>query len=139
MLTTQQYYRITFPDGSTYYGRTTQLGNKRYIQHLSSSKLGKHDNKHIQEVYNKYGSDGWVHEWLGTETGDLEYHNKIEYGYVKSDPKSLNIHNGNWDHSKYNSKRMKAKYDSWGKEEWDEYKRKQREYYHKRKLKNEII
>ena len=139
MLTTERHYKITFPDGSTYYGRTTQSGDERYRQHLSTSKLGKHDNKHIQEVYNKYGHDGWVHKWLVEETGNNEYHNNIEFGYVQSDPKALNIHNGSWDHKKYNTQRNKVKYASWTTEEWDEYKRKQREYYHKRKQKNEVI
>ena len=137
MLTTERHYKITFPDSSTYYGRTTQPGNKRYRSHLNKSKRGKHENKHIQEAYNKYGY--MAHEWLGYETGDLAHHRKIEFGYVQADPKALNIHNGSWDHKEYNTQRNKVKYASWTTEEWDEYKRKQREYYHKRKQKNEVI
>jgi hypothetical protein len=93
-ITTERHYKITLKDGSTYYGRTTQSGNKRYNQHLSQSRLGKHENKHIQESYDKYGYDDWVHEWLGWETGDNDYHNKIEFGYVQADPKALNINDG---------------------------------------------
>ena len=91
-ITTERHYKITLKDGSTYYGRTTQLGNKRYNQHLYYARQGKHSC--LQESYDKYGCDDWVNEWLGTETGDLDYHNRIEYGYIRADPKALNIHDG---------------------------------------------
>ena len=94
-ITTEHHYKITFPDGSTYYGRTTQE-DKRYELHLSTARRNKHGNKHIQEVYDKYGSEDWVHKWLGWETGDLEHHRNIEFGYVQSDPKSLNIKDGRY-------------------------------------------
>ena len=93
-ITTERHYKITFQDGSTYYGRTTSPGNIRYNDHLYRVRKGKHRNKHIQEVYDKYGYDDWVHKWLSTETGDLDYHNKIEFGYVQADPKSINIKKG---------------------------------------------
>ena len=93
-ITTERHYRITLTGGSTYYGRTIQPGDGRYDRHLSCVRLGTHPNKHIQESYNKYGYDDWINEWLGWETGDLEHHRQIEYGYVQADPKSLNIHDG---------------------------------------------
>ncbi len=152
MLTTQRHYRIIFPNGSTYYGRTTQSGNKRYKSHLNKSKLGKHENKHIQEAYNKYGY--MTHEWLGTETGDLEHHNNIEFGYIQSDPKSLNIRDGSWGvrEGEYHRQREQEKIRT--PEEREEYNRYMREYqsknrekrnskarerYHKLKQKNEVI
>ena len=93
-ITTERHYKIIFPDGSTYYGRTTQPDNDRYYRHLGEVKRGKHSNKHIQELYNKYGSDDWVHEWLSTKIGDIEHHRQIEFGYVQADPKALNIDDG---------------------------------------------
>ena len=93
-ITTERHYKITFQNGSTYYGRTTQPGNKRYNDHLTKARKGKQSNKYIQEVYDKYGSDDWIHEWLGTEIGDKHHHDRIEFGYVQADPKSLNIHDG---------------------------------------------
>jgi|TARA_R110000737_G_scaffold335539_1_gene354404 hypothetical protein len=92
-ITTEQHYKITLTDGSTYYGRTTK-GDKRYRGHQSDVRCNTHSNKHVQESYNKYGYDGWVHEWLGYETGDLQHHNKIEFGRVQADPKALNIWDG---------------------------------------------
>ena len=93
-ITTERHYKITLSNGSTYYGRTTQSGNKRYQGHQSDVRCNTHHNKHIQEVYSKYGYDDWVHEWLGYETGDRHHHNKIEFGYVQADPKSINIDDG---------------------------------------------
>ena len=93
-ITTEQHYKITLTGGSTYYGRTTLPGNDRYNQHRSDVKAGRHSS--LQESYDKYGYDGWVHEWLGWETGDIDYHNQIEYGYVQADPKALNIRKGYW-------------------------------------------
>lgn len=93
-ITTERHYKITLTDGSTYYGRTAQSGNDRYSQHRSTVRRGVHDNKNIQESYNKYGYDGWIHEWLGYETGDKLHHDKIEFGYIQADPKSLNILDG---------------------------------------------
>ena len=93
-ITTERHYKITLSDGSTYYGRTTLLGNRRYTAHKVLLRKGTHST--LQEVYDKYGYDDWVHEWLGYETGDLEHHRKIEFGYVQADPKSLNIHDGKY-------------------------------------------
>ena len=92
-ITTERHYKITLSNGSTYYGRTT-IGNQRYRNHKSDVRVNKHDNPKVQESYNKYGYDGWVHEWLSTETGDKQHHDKIEYGYVQADPKALNINDG---------------------------------------------
>ena len=160
MLTTERHYKITLSDGSTYYGRTTQSGNNRYSRHQSHLKAGTHKNKHIQEVYNKYGYDDWVHEWLVEETGDLDHHNNIEFGYIQSDPKSINVRVGSWvlDKKKYDRQLQAARRAAWTPEELEEhkrktnqkwlnltleeqkeYRRKEREYYHKRKQKNEVI
>ncbi len=135
-ITTARHYRITLTGGSTYYGRTTQPGDDRYNRHLGCVRLGTHPNKHIQEVYNKYGYDDWVHEWLSTETGDKQHHDQIEYGRVQADPKSLNknkgysgvlLEGGNREHTRQQSK---AQRDAHTPEEREEYNRLQREYYH---------
>ena len=138
-ITTQQHYKITFPDSSTYYGRTTLRGNRRYTKHKSQVKHGTHDNKLIQEIYNKYGCGGWIHEWLGTETGDLEHHRKIEFGYINADPKSLNVHNGSFilNYDEYKRQRSQAERDNRTPEEHEEYKRRHRGYWHKHKAKYE--
>tara|TARA_B110000285_G_C14773915_1_gene445311 strand:+ start:182 stop:598 length:417 start_codon:yes stop_codon:yes gene_type:complete len=133
-ITTERHYKITFPEGSIYYGRTTQGGNKRYNEHLCAVKKGKHGNKHIQEIFNKYGCDGWIHEWLGEETGDLEHHRNIEFGYTQSDPKALNIWDGRY--ALLEDRQYKqAIRDAHTPEEREEYNRKERERYHKRKQK----
>ena len=128
-ITTERHYKIIFQDSFTYYGRTILSGNQRYNEHLTRVRKGKHPNKHIQEIYNKYGFGGWVHEWLSTETGDLEHHNKIEFGYVQSDPKALNIKSGSWvlDKKKYMNHYMNLRNKSLPPEEKEETKRKQRE------------
>jgi len=91
-ITTERHYRITLTGGSTYYGRTTQPGNQRYNEHLYHVRQGTH--VCLQESYDKYGCEGWIHEWLSTETGNIEHHRQIEFGYVQADPKALNIHDG---------------------------------------------
>ena len=95
-ITTEQHYKITLSKGSTYYGKTKHHIYERWGNHLQTSRLGIHKNKHIQEVYNKYGCDDWVFEVLSVEIGDLQHHNKIEFGYVQADPKALNIRRGRY-------------------------------------------
>mgnify|MGYP003676112471 CR=1 FL=1 len=140
-ITTERHYKITLTGGSTYYGRTTLPDDERYRDHLTSAERGKHDNKNVQESYDKYGHDDWSHEWLGTETGNTQHHNQIEYGYVRADPKSLNIHDGKWT---LLSKEEKNEYFRLMEEnrkkkltpkELEEHLRKDREKYHN-KLKN---
>ncbi len=92
-ITTEQHYQIILSNGSTYYGRTT-IGNRRFSNHKSRCKRGEHSC--LQEVYDKYGCDDWVNNWLGWETGDLDYHNQIEFSRIQSDPKSLNILKGDY-------------------------------------------
>ena len=128
-ITTERHYKITLSDGSVYYGRTT-IEDKRYYQHLGDARRGNHDNKNIQEVYNKYGYDDWVHEWLGYETGDLKHHREIELGYVQSDPKALNINTGDYilgDPKEYDRKKHIEKYDNMTPKELKEFRRKDRE------------
>jgi len=133
---TERHYKLTLSDGSVYYGRTTLSGNKRYVNHRCNAKKGKH-NKHIQEVYNKYGYDDWVWEWLGEETGDLEHHRKIEFGYVQVDPKAINLYNGRFasGENEYFKQKQQTIRDAHTPEEREEYNRKYREIYQKRKQK----
>ena len=127
-ITTEQHYKITLKDGSTYYGRTTQVGNRRYHEHTSDVRRGEHGNKYVQESYDKYGYDGWVHEWLGYETGDKQHHNKIEFGYVQADPKALNIDTGRCV-LLTNSERFNNKLNNMTPEELKEHKRELNKYY----------
>ena len=128
-ITTERHYKITLSDGSTYYGRTI-MGDLRYKQHLGQARRGDHENPNIQEVYDKYGYDDWVHKWLSTETGDKRHHDKIEYGYVQADPKALNIKSGSWvlDKKKYMNHYMNLRNKALPPEEKEETKRKQREH-----------
>tara|TARA_B110000977_G_C10635750_1_gene321984 strand:+ start:75 stop:500 length:426 start_codon:yes stop_codon:yes gene_type:complete len=136
-ITTERHYKITFQNGSTYYGRTTQPGNKRYNDHLTKARKGKQSNKYIQEVYDKYGSDDWIHEWLGTEIGDKHHHDRIEFGYVQADPKSLNIKDGRrvLNKKEYDWQNHLKRQNARTPEEHEEHNRKQREYYQKNKQK----
>ena len=129
-ITTERHYKITLSDGSTYYGRTTQPDDNRYDQHLKTAKRGANSNKYINEVYDKYGYDDWVHEWLSTETGDIKHHRKIEFGYVQADPKSINIHDGTsalLTKHQNNSRQHQQKYNNMTPEQHEEKKRKDRE------------
>ena len=136
-VTTERYYKITFQNSSTYYGRTILSGNQRYNEHLTRARKGKHPNKHIQEIYNKYSSDDWVYEWLGEETGEKDHHNKIEFGYIQTDPKALNIKSGSWvlDKKKYMNHYMNLRNKSKSPKEQEEYRRKNKEH-QSRKLSN---
>ena len=134
-ITTERYYKITFPEGSIYYGRTTQ-GGERYKKHLSMVRRDRHPNKHIQEVYNKYGYDDWVHEWLFYETGDKDYHSRIELGMIQANPKSLNIKDGRYiqlseeEFKQKNKEESKIRFDNETPEQSKERKAKQRKRYH---------
>ena len=126
-ITTERHYKITLTGGSTYYGRTT-LGDKRYELHKSWARQGTHPC--LQESYDKYGYDGWVHEWLGWETGDKLHHDKIEYGRVQTDPKSLNIQGGRYvllDRKEYERRAYKSRRDNMSPEEIEEFNRRSKE------------
>ena len=129
-ITTEQHYKITLSEGSTYYGRTTLPGDQRYELHKSDVRCGNHPS--LQEVYDKYGYDDWVHEWLGWETGNNQHHNKIEFNRVQADPNALNIYDGRcrlleggW--KEYISKYQQEKRNSWTPEELEEFRREDRE------------
>tara|TARA_R110000796_G_scaffold212440_1_gene328549 strand:+ start:173 stop:595 length:423 start_codon:yes stop_codon:yes gene_type:complete len=110
------------------------MGDLRYKQHLGQARRGDHENPNIQEVYDKYGYDDWVHKWLSTETGDKRHHDTIEFGYVQSDPKSLNVKTGKIsllseeDHKERGRLQQQRRKENMTPEELEESRRKQREY-----------
>jgi hypothetical protein len=90
-ITTEQYYKIILTGGSTYYGRTKHHLYERWGNHLKTARLGYHPNKHLQEVYNKYGGDDWVFEVLFVKVCSKEQHSICENTLIHDDSKSLNI------------------------------------------------
>jgi hypothetical protein len=127
-ITTERHYKITLTGGSTYYGRTTQPRNDRYQHHQSSCRRGVNKNKHIQEIYNKYGYDDWVFEYLSTETGNIDHHNQIEFGRIQADNRSINLDTGRRalvkeeDRLSYYKKNNDNKYKNLTPEELKEYR-----------------
>ena len=122
--TTKQYYKIIFPDNTCYIGKTGSIRDRKY-QHHSDVRLGKHDNKHIQEVYNKYGYDNWEYKILFEEKGDKEYHRKREYKLIQETPNTLNLDDGRWI---FLSKDEVNKYNKKYNPRNDETRRRDREY-----------
>mgnify|MGYP003652523474 CR=1 FL=1 len=92
-MTTKSYYKINFPNNTCYIGVTVNL-HKRMISHKCRCNKGKHDNRHIQEVYDKYGYDSWIVEELFSETGDKEYHKIREYNLIQETPNTINLNTG---------------------------------------------
>tara|TARA_R110000796_G_C14252470_1_gene398805 strand:- start:8 stop:502 length:495 start_codon:yes stop_codon:yes gene_type:complete len=90
-ITTEQYYKIIFRDGYTYYGRTKYHIYERWGNHLQTARLGIHSNKQLQEVYNKYGCDDWVFEILFVKVCSKEQHSICENTLIHNDSKALNI------------------------------------------------
>ncbi len=102
-ITTEQYYKITFPDGSTYYGRTKHHIYERWGNHLQTARLNTHRNKHIQTVYDEYGYDDWVFEILFVKVYSKDQHSICENTLIHDDSKALNIR------VKYTSKQRKLR------------------------------
>jgi group I intron endonuclease len=56
-------YKITSASGKIYIGSSVDIDH-RWIEHISSMIKGKHRNRHMQNVANKYGVDSFVFESL---------------------------------------------------------------------------
>ena len=93
-MTTKTYYKITFPDNTCYIGATTRCWKRRMTEHRCESKQSKHQNYNIQAVYDKYGYDDWVYEWLFVGTGSKKYHSIRENTLISQEPRSINIRDG---------------------------------------------
>ena len=131
MVTTEHHYKITFQDGSTYYGRTKHHLYERWGQHLADARKGVHRNKHICEIYNKYGYDDWTYELLSTETGDAQHQFGIEFSYIQADPKAINIQSGIFSQNKkeWSARHARRRRAERTPEEREKFLREQRETY----------
>tara|TARA_B110000977_G_C10716862_1_gene353575 strand:+ start:105 stop:557 length:453 start_codon:yes stop_codon:yes gene_type:complete len=145
---TKTYYIIKFPNDTCYVGST--INYKQRVQtHKTKVRCNSHDNRNVQAVYDKYGLDDWVFEILFTEQGDKDYHSKREHIIIQETPNTLNIDDGREclnkeeyykkqnKHFRTINKESQKEYMrayTWANRE--EFLRKDRERYHKRKLKN---
>ena len=57
---TEIYCITSLNDNKKYIGQTMESFYKRWIRHSNLMLKNKHFNKHIQNAYNKYGSDNFV-------------------------------------------------------------------------------
>jgi hypothetical protein len=119
-------YKIIFPNGEHYIGKTEMHEYMRWGQHLSDCKRGKHGNKKIQEIYNEYGYDEWKFEVLKVEeSDDSSYISLLEEQYIRDTPNTVNVYTLNID-----SKKSWQRYYNKNQEE---IKSKNLEYYYKNK------
>lgn len=90
-------YRITNTvNGKSYIGKTAMNFGDRWDSHRSLLNSGKHDNRHLQHAWDKYGADAFEFAVIETvddasELNDLEIYYISDY---RSRGMSYNIHNG---------------------------------------------
>jgi hypothetical protein len=119
-------YKITFPNGEHYIGRTETHEYMRWGSHLSDCRRGKHANKRMQEIYNEYGYDEWKFEVLKVEeSDDSSYISLLEEQYIRETPNTINVYILSID-----SKKSFQRYYNENKER---EKQRRLEYYHKNK------
>lgn len=54
-------YKIEcLPTGKVYIGQTQRSGKRRWYEHISDLRGNKHDNKHMQASFNKYGENAFA-------------------------------------------------------------------------------
>lgn len=79
---TQAIYKIVSrKTGQTYIGSSVNT-ERRFNEHVSKLKLGKHDNKNLQSHFNKFGLDDLEFEIL-VESDDTKTLRKIEFEQIK--------------------------------------------------------
>ena len=94
-LTTETYYKIVFPNNTCYIGRSDSV-DTRYEAHKVKVNNGIHLNSKVQEVYDKYGLDGWSLEKIYTATGDNSFHSQNEFDLIQLTPNTLNKYDGRY-------------------------------------------
>ena len=101
-MTTKVYYKITFPNGTCYIGRTKNF-KYRLGDHIRECKRNEHKNPKMQSIFDEYGCDEWVYEWLFVGVGNKKYHSQREYSIIQTTPNTINTLIGDY-----------ALFDSWG-------------------------
>lgn len=113
-------YKIEFPNGECYIGRTSNHEYIRWGHHLSRCKAGKHSNNRIQSIYDKYGDEDWKFEVIKVEkSNDSSYISLLEEQFIKQFPNNVNTYKLNID----------------SKETWKRYYKKNKSEINKKNLK----
>lgn len=75
-------YRITnLLNGKSYIGKTGMNFGDRWDSHRSLLNSGKHDNRHLQNAWNKYGADNFEFQIVET-VDDTSFLNDLERSYI---------------------------------------------------------
>lgn len=90
-------YRITNTvNGKSYIGKTGMNFGDRWDSHRSLLNSGKHDNRHLQHAWDKYGADAFEFAAV-EEVDDVSMLNDLETRYIadyRSRGMCYNIHDG---------------------------------------------
>ena len=87
-------YKITFPNNTCYIGQSSKHEYERWGKHISQCSLGKHENRYVQNAYDKYGVDSWGFEVMHREeSGDKKFVNEIERRMINKYSNCVNIKN----------------------------------------------
>lgn len=79
--------------GHKYVGQTTRLPIKRWREHLYKLRKNKHDNRHLQAAWNKYGEHAFKFE-IVKEFNSLEELNQAEIDLIKNGSDLYNLTEG---------------------------------------------
>lgn len=128
-------YKIELPNNKCYIGQTTRHPFTRWGRHLEDCYKGKHVNKKLQAIFDEFGCDEW--EWIILDEGDEEKSviNITEDFHVQNSPNSINR---NAKHNCLSGDEVKKKANEnskrWYRENIEERRRVNLEYYYKSKL-----
>ena len=75
-------YKITNTTNSKSYIGSAKNFKKRAYQHTSSLRGNKHQNKHLQASWNKWGEDAFLFEVIEVVNGDKGERYKVEQKYI---------------------------------------------------------
>jgi group I intron endonuclease len=81
MENTSGIYRIDCTENNKYYYGSTENFRKRWNKHKSRLRQNKHDNRHLQFAWNKYGKDAFT--IIVAELVDIPHLLEIENKYLK--------------------------------------------------------
>lgn len=87
------YQIIHLESGFKYVGQTTRPPIKRWREHLYPLRKGKHNNRHLQAAWNKYGELAFRFEII-KEYGTLEELNQAEIDLIRSGTNLYNLADG---------------------------------------------
>ncbi len=85
-------YRLTIKD-RFYFGRTMQEPQARFWHHRGYLRSGKHCNKYLQNMFNKYGEEELKFEIIASCT-DCNFLDQVEQFYISKfidEPNCMNI------------------------------------------------